>query len=234
MGASTDPTLARVLDAREFRFVEEYVCGGARERGNAYRAARAAGYAHTTAETYSAMWVRAGSKKDQKPWVYEAILERRAELASKEGITPEWILEQLAILGKGARFNKITAEGDPYIDLSDASYDELTTIKSTSVDEYMEGRGEDARLVKRIKVETYDRLAAIKELMKVHGMGQTSKVVHSNDPTNPMPGQVHYDITRLTPDEQDTLIALLTKATPPPVVEGAQKALSAPAQAEAE
>jgi phage terminase small subunit len=211
-----NPEAVRILDAREFRFVEEYVCGGHPQRGNAYRAARAAGYAHTTAETYSAMWVRPGSAKDQKPWVYEAILERRAELAAKEGITPEWIEEQLTILAKGARVTKITADGDPYIDLSDASYDELSTIKSATVDEYMEGRGEDARLIKKIRVDLHDRLSAVKELMKVHGMGQTSKIVHSNDPNAPMPGQVQYDITLLTRDEAQTLIALLKKATPTP------------------
>jgi phage terminase small subunit len=223
--ASVDiPVEDRILDAREHLFVEHYVCGGPRERANAYRAARAAGYPHTTAETYSAMWVRPGSEKDQKPWVYEAILARRAELAAKEGITPEWIKEQLVILAKGARVNKVTPAGDPYIDLSDATHDELSTLKSTQVEEYMEGRGEDARVVKKIKVETYDRLSAVKELAKIHGLGTTSKVVHSNDPNNPMPGPVQqYDLNLLSLEEKEQLVALLRKATPPIPVTTAQR-----------
>lgn len=205
-----------VLDAREHRFVEEYVCGGKRQRNNAYGSARAAGYSHDMAVTYSAMWVREGSAKDQKPWVYQAIQERRAQIAAEEGITPEWVKAEIAKLARGAVPHKITAAGDAYIDLSDLDRDELLTLQSIQVEEYLEGRGEDAREIKKTKVQQYSRLEALKELAKMFGITTTSKVVHSNDPDNPMPGPVQYDLSLLSKEEADTLITLMRKATPQP------------------
>lgn len=204
-----------VLDAREARFVELYVCGGHRQRANAYGAARGAGYSHSIAETWSSVWLR-DSEKNPKPHIRVAIAERRAELAAQEGITPEWIKSEIAKLAKGAVVHGITAAGDPYIDLTDMTYDELLTIKDIQVEEYLEGRGEDAREVKKVKVGQYSRLEALRELAKIHGIGVTSKVVHSNDPENPMPGAVQYDLTLLTQDELKLFIKLAKKATPAP------------------
>jgi len=111
-------------------------------------------------------------------------------------------------------FTRVTSSGDPYIDLSDMTEDEWAAVSQIEIEEYKEGRGEDAVAVKRVKVKQYDKIAAMNLLSKIFGM---QKTVLSNDPNNPLPGSmlpgnVVYDLNKLTLGEAEQLQMLLAKA----------------------
>lgn len=205
------------LDAREFRFVEEYVCGGPREQGNAYRSAMRAGYTHETAVAASAGWTRNPANQEKpgtKPHVYAAIMSRRAEIEHMLKIDKDWVIREMGKLARSssAAFTYHTSAGDPYIDISQMTHDEMAALAEVQVEDYKEGRGEDARDVKRVKVKNYDKRAALESLGKM--LGIATKVMHSNDPENPMPGAMAYDLSKLTEAEAVQLHALLAKAAP--------------------
>lgn len=205
----------KVLDAREFRFVELYVCGGPRERENAYRSALVAGYSHSTSETWSSTWVRPEESGGTKPHVFEAIQQRRAEIRARTAWTKDRFIEEVTNLAKGnaASFVKITPSGDPYIDMSAMTYDEMAAVAETTVEEYTDGRGEDAREIKRVKVKQHDKKGALDLLAKVNGWLAPTKLQHGNDPDNPLNIGVQYDLSKLTENEVIALVTLLQKAT---------------------
>ena len=93
-GETTDshvePTgaLADQLDARERRFVEEYLIDL-----DPKRAALAAGYAETTAHVKSYGWVCKGGTK---PHVFTAIREAMAARSERTQIDADWVLTRLA------------------------------------------------------------------------------------------------------------------------------------------
>ncbi len=76
------------LDAREQRFVEEYLLDL-----DPKRSAIAAGYAKTTASTKSFGWV--SKSKSTKPHVLAAIREALAERSERLKIEADWVLKRL-------------------------------------------------------------------------------------------------------------------------------------------
>ncbi|ARV77100.1 small terminase subunit [Pseudomonas phage Skulduggery] len=83
-----DPKPAfKALDARESRFVDEYLIDL-----NVERAALAAGYSASMATSKAYSWV---SSSKQKPHVFAAIQARRQELQEETGITQELVLARL-------------------------------------------------------------------------------------------------------------------------------------------
>lgn len=78
------------LDARERRFVDEYLVDL-----DPQRAAVAAGYSATMARTKAYQWV---SKGKAKPHVYAAVLERMNARSQQTGITAERVLLELGRL----------------------------------------------------------------------------------------------------------------------------------------
>ena len=76
------------LDAREQRFVEEYLLDL-----DPKRSAIAAGYAKTTASTKSFGWV--SKSKSTKPHVVAAIREALAERSERLKIEADWVLQRL-------------------------------------------------------------------------------------------------------------------------------------------
>jgi phage terminase small subunit len=69
-------------------------------------------------------------------------------------------------------FMRIGENGDPYIDMSAMTRAQATALAEFTVDDYMEGRGEDAREVKRIRIKMHDKLRPLVELGKHLGMFQ--------------------------------------------------------------
>ena len=78
------------LDAREQRFVEEYLLDL-----DPKRSAIAAGYAKTTASTKSFGWV--SKSKSTKPHVLAAIREALAERSERLKIEADWVLQRLVL-----------------------------------------------------------------------------------------------------------------------------------------
>lgn len=98
--------------------------------------------------------------------------ELQAEIAERHNVTIDRIVKELALLGFSNMLDYIrtTADGDAYVDLADLTREQAAAIQEVVVEEYTEGRGEDARNVKRTKFKLTDKRSALVDLGKHLGM----------------------------------------------------------------
>jgi hypothetical protein len=101
----------------------------------------------------------------------------------KEGwrITPSWVhsvkftwatssgLAKTAPLraGRGIDLNGAVT-GDPVLDFSGLTHDQGAVLHEVTVDTYVEGRGDEAREVKRVRFKLCDKLGALRDLGRHH------------------------------------------------------------------
>ncbi|MCE6007464.1 terminase small subunit [Acinetobacter soli] len=163
------------LRGKQQRFVNEYLVDR-----NATQAAIRAGYSAKTA--YSI-----GDENLRKPEIQKAIEIGEAEIAERTKITQDKVMKELEKIGFSNMLDYITItnSGDPVTDFSMLTRDQAAAISEIVVEEYTEGRGEDARNVKRTKFKLSDKRAALVDMGKHLGMFK-DHLVHSNDPDNPL------------------------------------------------
>ena len=82
------------------------------------------------------------------------------------------------LFGTMGSFLKKNAAGEVYLDLNDATEMELAMVQEATVETYMDGKGEDARPVKSVKIKLISRVQAAELLGKTLKMF-TDKVEHS-------------------------------------------------------
>ena len=142
------------------RFVAEYLVDL-----NATQAARRAGYSEKTAGAI-------GHELLGKPHVAEAIAKRREKLAAKLEITTERVLRELALLGFANMqdYMRAGADGDPVLDFSKLTREQAAALVEVTVEDFKDGRGEDARDVRRVKFKLADKRAALVDIGKHLGM----------------------------------------------------------------
>jgi phage terminase small subunit len=148
------------LTPKQQRFIEEYLIDL-----NASAAARRAGYSEKTAGAI-------GDENLKKPEIAAAIAERRAVLAQNAEITQEMIVAELAKIGFANMqdYMRVGADGDPYLDFSTLTRDQAAPIIEMVVEDFKDGRGEDARDVRRVRFKLSDKQAALINLGKHLGM----------------------------------------------------------------
>lgn len=148
------------LTAKQNRFVQEYLIDL-----NATQAAIRAGYSAKTAD-------RIGPELLGKTCVSQAIEAAQADRAARTGITQNRVLRELALLGFANMRDYMTvqADGTAYVDLSALTRDQAAAIQEITVDEYTDGRGQDARLVKKVKVKLADKRASLVDIGRHLGM----------------------------------------------------------------
>ena len=158
------------LTPKQRRFVDEYLIDR-----NATQAAIRAGFSAKTAK-------QQGSRLLTNVDVAAAVAARQAAIAEKHGVTVERIVTELAKLGFAnmADYMGCTPGGDPYLDFSALSRDQAAALVEVTVEDYTEGRGENARDVKRVKFKLADKRASLVDLGRHLGMFK-DKVEHSGD-----------------------------------------------------
>ena len=146
------------LTPRRAEFVRQYI-----KSLNAAGAARAAGYAPSSANTE-------GSRLLANADVQQAISEARAQLAEREQVTPERIVSELASIAFSDLGDYFRLDGkNASIDFSNHPIGATKALESITVDEYVEGRGDNAQNVRRIRVRLHDKRAALVDLAKTLG-----------------------------------------------------------------
>lgn len=120
--------------------------------------------------------------------------------ALKMDVTPHRVLAEMAKIGFASMstYLHIDEHGQPEVDLSACTPDEMAAIQEVTIEEYMEGRGADAREVRRIKFKLHDKRAALVDIAKVLGMH-----IEQHQISGPGGGPVAaiIDVSRMTPEQ---------------------------------
>lgn len=98
----------------------------------------------------------------------------------KTAITEAAVIEELAKIGFANMqdYIRIGSDGDPYTDFSALTRDQAAAIGEVTVEDFKDGRGEDARDVRRVKFKLMDKRGALVDLGKTFGIFK-DKVEHS-------------------------------------------------------
>src|SRR5580700_3152709 len=156
------------LTRKQARFVELYLAGG--NAAEAYRQAYS-----STAPSRSV--AREGHRllKHPKiaPFLAEAEAKARAvlvEAANRYAVSRERNVAELAHIAYAnlEDFTRQVGE-ERVIDLSGATRDQLAALQEITVEDYLDGRGKDARQVRRTKIKLGDKQGAIERLNKMFG-----------------------------------------------------------------
>lgn len=141
---------------RHERFAQEYlvdlVAGRAYERAG-YKSKGAA------ADTNGHRLLR----NDQVRARINELKQKRAEALA---VTQEEVVAELIKLGFAnmADFLRVTTHGDPFLDLSGLTRDQSAALSEVTVEDFTDGRGEDARDVRRVRVKLHDKKGALVKL----------------------------------------------------------------------
>ena len=157
------------LTDKQRRFVAEYLVDL-----NATQAAMRAGYsAKTAAEQASRLLTNVKVKA--------AIEAGQKKTATKLEITKERIVEELAKLAFSNMqdYMRSTADGDPYLDFSNLTREQAAALAEVTVEDFTDGRGEDARQVRRVKFKLHDKKGSLVDLAKMMGFTtEKTEVMH--------------------------------------------------------
>jgi phage terminase small subunit len=148
------------LTPKQEKFCEEYLVDL-----NATQAAIRTGYSEKTARSIA-------SELLTKPNIQHRLRELRDEVQKKTQITKERVLEEYGKLAFANMIDyvRITPDGDAYVDLSNLTRDQAAALSEITVDDFTDGRGEDARDIKRIKIKLSDKKGALDSIAKHLGM----------------------------------------------------------------
>lgn len=183
-----------MLTPRQLRFVGEYLVDL-----NATQAAIRAGYSRKTAQEQS-------SRLLSNVMVAAAVAAAQAKRSERTEITQDRVLTELAKLGFAnmADYMVATAGGGPYLDFSALTQDQAAALQEVTVEDYVEGRGENARGVKRVKFKLADKRAALVDIGRHLGMFK-DRLELSGDVNQTDNDQIAADIAQilgLTPAER--------------------------------
>lgn len=139
---------------RREQFCAEYIVDY-----NGTQAAIRAGYAAGSAAKTAYDLLRLPEIKSRVEQELKACIERTH-------ITADRIRYELAktSFSSMADYVSVQTDGTAYVDLSACTPEQLSAIQEMTVEEYTEGRGDDIRDVKRVKIKLYDKLRSLKLL----------------------------------------------------------------------
>jgi phage terminase small subunit len=94
----------------------------------------------------------------------------QAEAAEGAVATARQVLEELTriALVNMLDYMKVGPNGEPVLDFSSLTRDQAAVLHEVTVDTYVEGRGDEAREVKRVRFKLCDKLGALRDLGRHH------------------------------------------------------------------
>ena len=150
----------KTLTPKQQRFGEEYLIDL-----NATQAAKRAGYSEKTA-------FRIGTENLHKPAIQVAIQEALQKRSDRTEITADSVLRELAVLAFSdmAHYVQFNEAGNILLDFSQMPAGASRAIAEVVQDEYVDGKGEEARTVKRTRFKLHGKQPALDSLAKHLGM----------------------------------------------------------------
>ena len=148
------------LNPKQARFCDEYLVDL-----NATQAAIRAGYSQKTAGEI-------GYELLKKPEVQARIAELQAARAKRMEVTQDQVLREFAKVAFAnlQDYIQVQEDGSAYVDLSTMTREQAAALQEITVDEYVDGRGDNARNVKRVRIKLASKQAALDSLAKHLGM----------------------------------------------------------------
>lgn len=142
------------FNPKQLRFVGEYLIDL-----NGTQAAIRAGYSPKTAKEQA-------SRLLTNVNVRAEVERRQKEICAKLGITQEKVVTELANLAFSnmGDYMKCTPSGDPYLDFSGLTREQQAALVEVTVEDYVEGHGDNARDVQKVKFKLADKRAALVDL----------------------------------------------------------------------
>ena len=146
---------ARVLSPKQRRACDGWLAGMTKAD-----ALTNAGYKYTYTELFS------------KPKALAYMEAKMMRLGKKYDVTTENIIAEYAKLGFSNMMDMTEAnkDGDLVFRLDDLTEQESAAISEYVVEEYMEGRGPNAKPVKKVRVKMHDKRQALDSLARINGM----------------------------------------------------------------
>jgi len=112
------------------------------------------------------------------PAVIAEVERKRKQICKKHKLSPEWVIERLMRLAMAdevlAKFKKTDADGNLRWDFTGATEEDLRHVHGLGTDTYMDGRGKNAKKVKKFKVKDIDTGAALVSLARHLGLFKDS------------------------------------------------------------
>lgn len=148
------PTLA---NSRHELFCQEIVKGQP-----VFEAFRAAGYTSVKSAASNLM-----ARED----IQGRIAELQGKAAKKAELSLTRTLEEIGkvAFANMADYMRVGSDGDPYLDFSALTRDQAAALAEVTVEDFKEGRGEDARDIRRIKFKLASKLDGLDKLMRHFG-----------------------------------------------------------------
>jgi phage terminase small subunit len=115
----------------------------------------------------------------KRPLIQAAIAERMAAKMSQWDLTADRVLAELAKIAYSNIDDFIDrSTGEPLFNFTPdkVTRDQMAAVGELTVEVYNEGRGENAREVKRFKFKLHDKLSALDKAMKRLGLFEPTKV----------------------------------------------------------
>jgi phage terminase small subunit len=174
-----------MLSPRQQRFCVEFIVDL-----NGEQAAIRAHYSPRTARSQA-------SRLLTKANIRAEIERLQAKRSERTEITADRVLTELAKLGFANMADYMVSgpNGDPYLDFSALSREQAAALQEVSVEDFIDGRGEDARQVKRVKFKLADKRAALVDIGRHLGMFKERHELTGKDgkdliPPEPAPSKV--------------------------------------------
>lgn len=142
------------------QFISYYLRNG----GQATKAAILVGAPEKSAAQQASQWLKI-------PYIQSRIAAAQERMSAKTEITVEKVMGEVAKLAFSNMGDYISLSpwGDPQIDLSELDPDQWAAISEVITETYMEGHGDDAVPVKRVKIKLHDKLGSLEKLGKYLG-----------------------------------------------------------------
>lgn len=154
--------MPRKLTALQARFAEEFVVDL-----HATDALLRAGYKPTKRRHAGEI----ASRLLKSPRVQDRIGELQAEISRRTQISADRVLQEFARIGFAnmADYTRVVG-GERVLALENATRDQLAAVAEITVEDFVDGRGEDTRQVRRTKMKLHNKHAALASLAEHLGL----------------------------------------------------------------
>lgn len=137
----------------------------------------------------------------KRPLIQAAIAERLKEIAARLEISAEKTVQEIAKVAYANMGDYVTINDDgvPEVDFSNISYDQMAAVAEITSEEVVEGRGNDAKLIRKTKFKLHDKMNGLEKLVRIQGLNAPERLEVAGKNGGPI--QVQAITVVMTPEQ---------------------------------